>query len=280
MFEGKTWWITGASSGIGAALAEALAQVGAKLILSGRNENALKEVADHCAPDALVLPFEATDFAVIPLIVDQAWAWAARQGGGIDGLVNNAGISQRSLAVDTVFEVYQRLISVDLLAPIALTQALLPHMVARARGHIVAISSVAGIVGAPLRSAYSAAKHGLIGYHDSVRAEVAHQGLKVLVVAPGSVRTNVSKNALDATAHPRGVSDAAIDNGMAPDLAADRILAALAADKRELVLADGMEAEMARLRRANPDALFDLMAQLVAGGYAQQLGATSLAERQ
>ena len=280
MFEGKTWWITGASSGIGAALAEALAQVGAKLILSGRNENALKEVADHCAPDALVLPFEATDFAVIPLIVDRAWAWAARQGGGIDGLVNNAGISQRSLAVDTVFEVYQRLISVDLLAPIALTQALLPHMVARARGHIVAISSVAGIVGAPLRSAYSAAKHGLIGYHDSVRAEVAHQGLKVLVVAPGSVRTNVSKNALDATAHPRGVSDAAIDNGMAPDLAADRILAALAADKRELVLADGMEAEMARLRRANPDALFDLMAQLVAGGYAQQLGATSLAERQ
>ena len=280
MFEGKTWWITGASSGIGAALAEALAQVGAKLILSGRNENALKEVAERCAPDALVLPFEATDFAVIPLIVDQAWAWAARQGGGIDGLVNNAGISQRSLAVDTVFEVYQRLISVDLLAPIALTQALLPHMVARARGHIVAISSVAGIVGAPLRSAYSAAKHGLIGYHDSVRAEVAHQGLKVLVVAPGSVRTNVSKNALDATAHPRGVSDAAIDNGMAPDLAADRILAALAADKRELVLADGMEAEMARLRRANPDALFDLMAQLVAGGYAQQLGATSLAERQ
>ena len=271
MFAGKIWWITGASSGIGAALAEALAQAGAKLVLSGRNEGALKDVAARCAPDALVVPFEATDFAVIPRIVEQAWAW----GGGIDGLVNNAGISQRSLAVETVFEVYQRVIGVDLLAPIALTQALLPRMVGQGRGHIVAISSVAGIVGAPLRSAYSAAKHGLIGYHDSVRAEVAQHGLKVLVVAPGSVRTNVSKNARDAGAHARGVSDAAIDNGMAPEIAAARILEALSTDARELILADGMEAEMARLRRADPNALFDLMAQLVAGGYAAQLGATT-----
>ena len=273
MFAGKIWWITGASSGIGAALAEALAQAGARLVLSGRNEDALKDVAARCAPDALVVPFEATDFAVIPRIVEQAWAW----GGGIDGLVNNAGISQRSLAVETVFEVYQRVIGVDLLAPIALTQALLPRMVGQGRGHIVAISSVAGIVGAPLRSAYSAAKHGLIGYHDSVRAEVAQHGLKVLVVAPGSVRTNVSKNALDAGAQARGVSDAAIDNGMAPEVAAARILEALSTDACELILADGMEAEMARLRRADPNALFDLMAQLVAGGYAAQLGATSAA---
>ena len=191
----------------------------------------------------------------------------------IDGLVNNAGISQRSLAVDTVFDVYQRIVAVDLLAPIALTQALLPRMVAAKGGHIVAISSVAGIVGAPLRSAYCAAKHGLIGYHDSVRAETAHQGMKVLVVAPGSVRTNVSKNALDAHAKARGVSDAAIDNGMDPKVAATRILDAVAAGKRELILAEGGEAEIARLRRADPDALFDRMAALVAAGYAQQMGA-------
>lgn len=124
MFTGKTWWITGASSGIGAALAEALAKNGAKLVLSGRNVDALNEVAARCGDGALVLPFEATDFARIPEIVDTAWAWAGR----IDGLVNNAGISQRSLAIDTVFEVYQRIIAVDLLAPIALTQALLPRM--------------------------------------------------------------------------------------------------------------------------------------------------------
>lgn len=273
MFEGKVWWITGASSGIGAALAEALGKAGARLILSGRNESALRDVAARAGKDPMILPFEATDFAAIPKVADEAWAWAVAQSGGIDGLVNNAGISQRSMAVDTVFDVYRKIIDVDLLAPIALTQAILPRMAGRGSGHIVGVSSVAGIVGAPLRSAYSAAKHGLIGYHDSVRAETAYRGLKVLVVAPGSVATNVSKNALDANAQARGFSDAAIDNGMPTDVAAARILDALRNDTRELILAEGGEANSAALRRANPEALFDLMANLVANGYAKQLGA-------
>ena len=275
MFDGKVWWITGASSGIGSALAEALAKRQAKLVLSGRNLEALGDVARRCDCPILVLPFEATDFASVPVVVERAWAWAGEQGGAIHGLVNNAGITQRSLAVDTVFEVYQRIVAVDLLAPIALTQALLRRMVKTGSGQIVAISSIAGILGAPLRSAYSAAKHGLIGYHDAVRAETAHLGLKVLVVAPGSVRTNVSKNALDARANVRGVSDAAIDNGMDPNVAAERILDAIAAGKRELILAGGPEAEIARLRRESPEELFDRMAALVASGYAQRMGAQS-----
>lgn len=269
MFAGKTWWITGASSGIGEALADALVNEGARLILSGRNVEALNAVAARCPAGALVLPFEATDYTRLPALVEQAWGWTGR----IDGLVNNAGISQRSLAIDTVFEVYQKIIAVDLLAPIALTQALLPRMAGAGGGDIVAISSVAGIAGPPLRSAYSAAKAGLIGYCDSVRAETAHLGMRVLVVAPGSVRTNVAKNALDADAQTRGFSDSVIDNGMAPDVAAGRILDALRAGQRELILAEGMEAEVARLRRADPDTLFALMAKLVADGYAQKLGA-------
>lgn len=272
MFEHKVWWITGASSGIGAALAEALAQKGAKLILSGRNEAALAETAARGKAEHLILPFEATDFARLSTLVEQAWSWAAPHG-GIYGLVNNAGVSQRSLAVDTAFEVYRRIVDIDLMAPIALTQVLLPHMIGAGGGRIVAISSVAGIIGAPLRSAYSAAKAGLIAYHDSVRAETAHQGLGVLVVAPGSVRTNVSRNALDGNAQARGFSDVAIENGMAPEAAAQRILDALAAGQRELILADGMELQGALLRRSNPDQVFDLMASLVAGGYAKQLGA-------
>jgi len=273
MFEGKTWWITGASSGIGAALAVALGKSGARLILSGRNRTALNDVAAEAGSVSLVLPFEATDYDRIPAIADQAWGWATEQGGGIAGLVNNAGISQRSLAVDTAFAVYERIIGVDLLAPIALTQAVLPRMATAGTGHVVGISSVAGIVGSPLRSAYSAAKHGLIGYHDSVRAETAHLGIKVLVVAPGSVRTNVSKNALDANAKARGFSDAAIDNGMAPEVAAARILAALRAGERELILAEGMEAAIAQMRRTDPNQLFDRMAEMIARGYAKQLGA-------
>lgn len=266
----QIWWITGASSGIGAALARALAVRGAKLILSGRNIAALEAVAADCASKTLILPFEATDYAALPAIADEAWGWQGR----IDGLVNNAGISQRSLAVDTDFAVYERIVAVDLLAPIALTQQLLPRMVSAGGGQIVAISSVAGIAGVPLRSAYCAAKHGLIGYHDSVRAENEHLGLKILVVAPGSVQTNVSRNALNADGSVRGESDAAIDNGLSPDFAAAQILAAVDAGTRELVVAEGAEAAIAQLRRSEPNALFDRMSAMVQAGYAAQMRAT------
>lgn len=266
----QIWWITGASSGIGAALARALAARGAKLILSGRNISALEAVTADCATETLVLPFEATDYAALPAIADRAWGWQGR----IDGLVNNAGISQRSLAIDTDFAVYQQIVAVDLLAPIALTQQLLPRMVGAGGGQIVAISSVAGIAGVPLRSAYCAAKHGLIGYHDSVRAENEHLGLKVLVVAPGSVQTNVSRNALNADGSVRGESDAAIDNGLSPDFAAAQILAGVDAGTRELVVAEGAEAAIAQMRRSEPNALFDRMSAMVQAGYAAQMRAT------
>lgn len=267
----QVWWITGASSGIGAALARALAARGAKLILSGRNVEALEAVAADCPTETLVLPFEATDYDALPVIAGQAWSWRGR----IDGLVNNAGISQRSLAIETGFAVYQQIIAVDLLAPIALTQQILPRMVGAGGGQIIAISSVAGIAGVPLRSAYSAAKHGVIGYHDAVRAENEHLGLKVLVVAPGSVRTNVSRNALNADGSVRGESDAAIDNGLSPDDAAAQMLAAVDAGTRELVVAEGAEAAIAALRRNDPDALFDRMSAMVQAGYAQQMKASA-----
>ena len=268
MFEGSCWWITGASSGIGEALARALAQHGTNVILSGRNAASLEAVAADCK-DALVLPFEATDFDRIPAIVERAWAWKGR----VDGLVNNAGVTQRSLAIDTAFAVYQRMIAIDLLAPIALTQALLPRMLEAGAGRIVAISSVAGIAGVPMRSAYCAAKHGLIGYHDALRAENEHLGINVLVVAPGSVRTNISRNAMTGDGSRRGVSDAAIDNGLPPEDAAAQILAALEAGKRELILATGMEHEIAVLRRRDPDALYDRLSQMMRDGYAQKLAA-------
>lgn len=266
MFANECWWITGASSGIGAGLARALAARGASVILSGRNVDALAAVARDCG-DALTLPFEATDFDAIPAIAERAWAWKGR----IHGLVNNAGVSQRSLAVDTAFAVYQKMIAIDLLAPIALTQAVLPRMVQAGGGRIVAMSSVAGFIGAPLRSAYSAAKHGLVGYHDSVRAENEHLGIHVHVFAPGSVQTNVSRNALVADGSTRGMSDAAIENGMPVAEAAEAMLTAIAEDKRELILATGMEYEIVMLRRRDPETSFAQMSALVRAGYAQAM---------
>lgn len=266
-FSGQAAWITGASSGIGAALARALAKQGARVILSGRNIAALEAVAADCG-ETLLLPFETTEIAAIAPAVERAWNWS----GGIDMLVNNAGISQRSLAVDTAYPIYERIIGVDLLAPIALTQAVLPRMVKRGSGRLVMISSIAGKVGSPLRTAYSAAKFGLIGYSDALRAETSHLGLKVHVIAPGSIRTDVSRNALTADGSRRGASDSAIDNGIDPDVAATEMLAAIANDEREIIIARGMEQEMGELRRT-PDALFDQIASLVAAGYAERMKA-------
>jgi short-subunit dehydrogenase len=266
---GKTAWITGASSGIGAALAKAFLADGGHCILSGRNVEAMEEVAATAKDRCLILPFDTTDYAAIPALIEQAIGFQ----GQVDVLINNAGISQRSLAIDTDFSVYQRIVAVDLLAPIALTQALLPHMVARGRGQLVMISSVAGKAGVPLRTAYCAAKHGLIGYADSLRGEVAGQGVKVLVVAPGSVRTNVSRNALSGDGAARGVSDKAIDNGIDPDEVARLIWEAVAEGKREMVIAEGVEAQIPLLRGSDPEKLFDMVEAMVAAGYAQKMQA-------
>lgn len=265
-FSGQTAWITGASSGIGAAFARALSAQGAAVILSGRDEAALRSVAADCS-DALVLPFEATDRAAMTAAADTAWAWKD----GIDLLVNNAGISQRALAVDCSLEVYDRIVAVDLLAPIALTQTVLPRMVARGSGRIAMISSIAGKVGVPLRSAYCAAKFGLIGYADAIRAEVAHLGIKVHVIAPGSIATNVSRNALTADGSRRGISDAAIDNGIAPDVAVAEMIAAMLAGEREIIVAASAEKTMGEMART-PDALFDQLAAMMSAGYVQRMG--------
>ncbi|WP_088307862.1 SDR family NAD(P)-dependent oxidoreductase [Novosphingobium sp. B 225] len=264
----KTAWITGASSGIGAALARAYAARGYRVILSGRNEAALADVAAQCGTPHLILPFDTSDFTAAQAAADKAWDWS----GGIDALVNNAGISQRSLAVDTDFSVYQKMIDIDLLGPIALTQALLKRMVARKTGQIVMISSLAGKVGSPLRSAYCAAKHGLIGYADSLRIELSPHGIAVIGVTPGSIRTDVSRNAITADGGRRGVSDDAIDTGIDPDEFAQRMLTAIDAGQREVAIAEhGMEQWIAQERRT-PEALFDKMIAAFNSGYAAKMG--------
>ena len=268
---GKTAWITGASSGIGEALAKAFIADGGACVLSGRNVAELERVAKESGAKERcnILPFETTDFACLSEMVELAIGFR----GGIDVLVNNAGISQRSLAVDTDFAVYERIVAVDLLAPIALTQALLPHFIARGSGQLIMISSVAGKVGVPMRTAYSAAKHGLIGYGDALRSEVAGLGTKVLVVTPGSIRTNVSRNALNADGSARGISDKAIENGIDPDVAARMMWEAVSNGTRELLIAEGVEAEMPKMRAQDPEKLFDMVEALVASGYATKMGA-------
>jgi short-subunit dehydrogenase len=257
-FDGITTWVTGASSGIGEALAKGLAARGARVVLSGRREDALQTVAAQISGETLVLPFEATDWAALPHAVARVLSWR----GGLDLLINNAGVSQRSLAIDTDFSVYRRITEVDYLAPVRLTQLVLPHMVERRRGCLAIVSSAAGKVGVPLRTAYCGAKHACIGYFDALRAEIElAYGIGVSVIVPGSVRTNVAINALDGSGAPRGASDANIDNGIPVEKAAGLILDGLAAGQREIVVAEGRELAALNLRLTQPEAVFGLLAQ-------------------
>ena len=258
IFSGQTIWITGASSGIGEALATAFVAQGAAVILSGRRVAELERVARAVGGETLVLPFEATDYDALPGAVERAQAWR----GGIDLLVNNAGISQRSLGLDTQFDVYRRLMEIDFFAPLRLTQLVLPAMVARRSGHLMAISSVAGKAGSPLRTGYCAAKHAVVGYFDALRAEIDKYAIKVTVVTPGFVRTGIAANAVQGDGSTRGRSDDDIDAGITPDEAAAQIMAGLAAGQREIPVgkAGGMELALLDLKRQDPDRVFDLMA--------------------
>ena len=266
--------VTGASSGIGKALAQTAAQQNTKLILSGRRLEALEALAAELPVDCLVLPFEVTDYEVLADKVADAWAWQGR----VDVLVNNAGISQRCLAIDAKPEVYTELINIDLIAPIWLTQLQLARMAEAGGAHIVAISSVAGRIGPPLRTAYSAAKFGLIGYMDALRAEVDQiHNIKVTNILPGSVATDVARNALTGNGSKRGISDAVIDAGDDPIDCARCIWEAVNADKPEYIYAKEMEMGLAQMRHGDPDTFFsaiaDFGAQTVASYWKEKEGA-------
>lgn len=265
-FERQVAWITGASSGIGAALARQWAARGGHAILSGRDVARLEALADALPGESLVLPFDVRDGDALAEATPRALAWK----GGVDLAVANAGISQRSAAVDTDMRVYREIIEVDLIAQIAFAQGLIGPMSERGSGALAFISSIAGKVGVPMRTAYCAAKFGLAGYADALRGELSQSGVSVHAIYPGSIRTDVSRNALTADRTVRGKSDKAIDEGIDPDDAANTMLDAIAAGQREIIVARGPELAMGEARRT-PDALFDQVAAMVAAGYMERL---------
>jgi short-subunit dehydrogenase len=256
-YAGQRVWITGASSGIGAGLARAFGAKGATVILSGRNRDALTAVAAG-VPNHEILPFEATNHDALPEVVETA--------GPVDILINNAGISQRSLAEDTAFAVYRTIMEVDFFAPVHLTKLVLPQMLARGSGHVAAVASVAGKVGSPQRTGYCAAKHAVMGFFDALRTEVGGRGIRVTTIVPGFVRTEIGARALTADGTPKGEGEDDVDAGISSDEAAAIILDGFAGGLREIpVGGQGPEMALLDLKRQNPDALFDLMGQMGEG---------------
>ena len=252
-FREKIVWITGASSGIGEALSYAFSSEGARLVLSARRADELERVRANCAggKDAhLVLPLDLTRFDELPGKAQEALAHFNR----VDILVNNGGVSQRSLAKDTAFEVDQALININYLGTVRLTKAVLPSMLERKSGHIVVISSLVGHVGTPLRSAYAASKHALHGFFNSLRAEVWRENVKVTIVCPGYIRTDVSINAFAGDGSKFNKMDRNQEQGMKPEECAARILDAVAREKEEILIG-GEEKRAVWLKRFWPSRL-------------------------
>ncbi|MBG6186192.1 SDR family oxidoreductase [Flavobacterium sp. CAN_S2] len=248
---GKIVWITGASSGIGEALAYELAARNCKLILSARNSDALEVVKSKCSTsEVVILPFDLSDFDNAKNHVENAIAAF----GKIDILVNNGGVSQRSLIADTDFEVDKKLIEVDYLGTVALTKALLPHFIKNKKGHFVTITSLMGKFGSPYRSGYCGAKHALHGFFDVLRMEHQRDNINVTLICPGFIQTNVAFNALTADGSKQNTDDEATLNGMPTSVFAKKFVKAVEGEKFEVYIG-GKEVLGVYLKRFFPKLL-------------------------
>jgi len=236
-FKNKVVWITGASSGIGEALAYMLSEAGSSLILSSNEPERLEEVREKCTHKAvhMVIPLDLAEWNDLA----PKAAEALGRFGHVDILVNNGGISHRSLAKDTSLEVDRRVMDIDYFGHIALTKAVLPTMLERKSGHIVVTTSLAGLLQVPYRTAYCAAKHALHGFFDTLRVELWDDNIKVTLVCPAQVRTNISYQALAGDGDKYGKMDPLIEAGMSPEECAEAILEAVVKEKHQVLVGKG-----------------------------------------
>lgn len=235
LFKDKVVWVTGASSGIGAGLAKQLSAKGAKLILTARNKAALEEVAASCHSESAIITADLTEAQTLAGIALQAIAAFGR----IDIIIHSAGVSQRSFAEETEMEVYRQLMEINFFAPVAITKALLPHFRERGRGQIVAISSMAGLMGFPQRTGYSAAKHALKGWFETLQTEHTIPGLHITLVYPGRIRTPISLSSLTGNGTAHGKMDDGQLNGISVGYCAAKIIRSIEQKKKRVIIAKG-----------------------------------------
>ncbi|KAK2187116.1 hypothetical protein NP493_179g05000 [Ridgeia piscesae] len=258
--------ITGASSGLGEACAHVFYKAGAKVILCARRVDQLERVKRELQQlnvkqtqvhEPKVLPFDLTDFDAAADKVEKAVGFH----GCIDVLINNGGISSRGNVLDTLLDVHMKVMNVNYFGQVALTKAVLHHMISARRGHIVAVSSLQGKFALPFRAAYGASKHALQAFFDCLRAEVAQYGIGVSVVSPGYIQTDLSLNAVTSAGDRNAVMDAATASGMTPEYVANQILQAVARRQDDVVVAPLLYRIVVLLRALQPNLFFWIMAR-------------------
>ncbi len=258
IFEEKVVWITGASSGIGKEIAIQCAKQGAHLILSARNEEKLTAVKNQLQSSKthLVLPLDLEKNENFKTLVKTV----LNKFGRIDYLFNNGGLSQRSEASETPIEVDRRIMEINYFGNIALTKAILPVFQQQKSGHIIVISSIAGKFGFYLRSAYSASKHALQGFYESLLLEEKKNNINVLLAYPGKINTPISTNALTKDGKAHGVMDHNQETGMPVDECVEKLLSAVEKNKKE-VLIGNKEIKAVTLKRFLPKLFWKVIAK-------------------
>ena len=258
--EGKVVWITGASSGLGEALAKEFALQGAQVVLSARRFEELEKVrVSLLHPDQHIsICADITDETQ----VRHAYEQVLEQKGRIDWLINNAGLSQRALIADTTMQTERAIMEVDYFSQVFLTKTVLPTFIQQKSGHIAFVSSVAGLLGAQYRAAYFAAKTAIHMWANSLRAEMAEQGVGVSVIFPGFIKTNVSFNALNGAGKPQGYQDEAIENGLEADEFAEIVVRSLQRGEEYIVVGGAKEKLGVLVSRLSPKTLYKMIRKM------------------
>ncbi len=249
-YKEKTVWITGACSGIGEALAIGFAKKGANIVLSSPNKIKLEEVQEKCKSynsKCIVLPLDLTKQEEFQALVQQVIS----EFKVIDLLINNAGISQRSYIAETPLEIDRKVFEINFFGTIALTKAVLPVMLKQKSGQIATVTSIVGKFGFPLRSAYSASKHALHGFFETLLLENFRNGIKVSMIIPGRVKTAISQNAITSDGSAHAKLDDGQNSGITTELAATRIIRGLEKEKYEILIG-GKELLMLRIKKYIP----------------------------
>lgn len=259
-FKGKTIWITGAASGMGRSVAVLLSTYKTRLILSDRDADGLEACADIVrknGSDAITVVLDMSDSSAIALTVEKV----LQNIGRIDALYQFAGISQRSLVAETPLENDRRIMEINFFGVVALAKAVLPSMIENGGGQLAVTSSLVGKFGFPYRSAYSASKHALHGYFESLLAENSKHNIRVSILIPGRIQTNISRFALDREGKEYGKMDAGQANGITAEKAARQICRGLQKEKKE-VHVGGKELLMLYIRRFIPALYYRLAVNL------------------